>query len=238
MRRALFSLFCLLISVALLSGCGDNVEKSKKKYDEGVALLQDGKKEEAEKKIKEAAELDPNNSKALFQLGYLHSDHPDEIELAISWLRKGLKVDPDNVQGHYTIALLYGQKELTEYETRELMKTLELNNDHEGAHYNLGVIYAQKRLYEKSIVEFNEVLRLNSNEPDALYNLGVVQLKSGNIEKADGVLAKLEGIDKDKAAKLSTLIENGKKAAKENAAKDSEKAKDSSKKAEEAKKDE
>lgn len=240
MRRILFSIFCLLLSSFLLTGCTDKVEKSKKKYDEGVKLLQDGRKDDAEKKIKEAIELDPNNAKALFQLGFMHSEDPDEIEIAISYLRRGNKADPNNEFGHYTLAVMYGEKGRTDYEISELKKTIAINNDNDGAHYNLGVIYAQKRLYDNAEIEFNEVLRLNPKDSDALSNLGVVYIRSRKIKEADEVLTKLKGLDKEKAAKLSTLMKEIKAAeAKAKAAKEeSKKEKVSEEETKEAKEDE
>ncbi len=206
MRKA-YIIVLALSTFLFFIGCADKVEKSDKQYKKGVDALQEGKTDDAKKLFKKAITTNPDNARALFQLGIIHSRIPENIEIAISYLKQSTDIFPKNEVAHYTLASLYGEKGLVEYEISELLKTIAINNDNDGAHYNLGVIYAQKGLYDEALVEFNEVLRINPKDTGAMLNTGIAYLRKGEKDKAIGVRDKLKGMNEKLADTLTKLLD-------------------------------
>jgi protein O-mannosyl-transferase len=77
----------------------DSIPTSKAYLGEGLASLQMGEPEQAERDFKKAAAVDPNDSRPHFVLGYFYGEMGRTNE-AIKEYNIGFKIDPDNQDAH------------------------------------------------------------------------------------------------------------------------------------------
>jgi Tfp pilus assembly protein PilF len=82
------------------------------------------KETEAINEFEKAIELNPNDSRSMYNLAtYYYQDNKD-LKLAERYIRAGLKIEPDNQDYKYLMALIYqnlGQNEKADRIMNELM---------------------------------------------------------------------------------------------------------------------
>jgi cytochrome c-type biogenesis protein CcmH/NrfG len=59
--------------------------------------------------LRRAAALEPDNPWTMGYLGFLHGER-DEVDRAIAWWERGVRVDPKNAVLHYLLGLAYTRK--------------------------------------------------------------------------------------------------------------------------------
>jgi tetratricopeptide (TPR) repeat protein len=68
-----------------------------------------GRKDLAMHSLRRAAALEPDNPWTMGYLGFLHGER-DEVDRAIAWWERGVRVDPKNAVLHYLLGLAYTRK--------------------------------------------------------------------------------------------------------------------------------
>ncbi|MCK9376582.1 MAG: tetratricopeptide repeat protein [Syntrophobacterales bacterium] len=64
----------------------------------------------SEAEFKKVLALDPKNYVAMILLGRLYSYEPKKLDLAVDYLKQGLALSPDNVEGHFDLGRVYALK--------------------------------------------------------------------------------------------------------------------------------
>ncbi len=93
-----------------------------------------------------------------------------------------LKVDPNDVQTHNSLAAAYGQTWQTDAAIAELGRALSIDPNNAEAHFGLGIAYAERGQLDAAIRGFEGALRVNPNDAkvrDAL-RLAQEQRLTGN----------------------------------------------------------
>jgi type IV pilus assembly protein PilF len=94
-------------------------------------------------------------SRANVQLGVAYMREND-LETAMTKLKKALKQDPDSVRVHDAIAVLYGRIDENELAEKHFRKALSLDPEDSRTHNNYGLYLCQTGDYVKAEEEFNK----------------------------------------------------------------------------------
>ncbi len=150
----------------------------------GVALLGEGKREEAIAHFLKAVEIKPNYAMAYNNLGIALQLEGRASE-ALSYYWKAVTIKSDYGDAFYNLGTLFESlgnldKALAAYRQAVVLKpaSAPVNN-------NFGVALAKKGDTEAAIAAFRRALRLDPNYAGAHYNLSIVFRKKGLSHEAD-----------------------------------------------------
>jgi tetratricopeptide (TPR) repeat protein len=119
----------------------------------------------------------------------------NKLNLAQDLYGQILKIDPDYVNAHYNLGIIF--KELREIQKAIgcYEKVIAIDPNYVDAHYNLGIIFKELDEYQKAKGCFEKSIKINPNYVNALNNLGTIFKELGEYQKAKGCFEKLIKID-------------------------------------------
>ena len=185
-------------------------------YDFGVFAYEDGDYDDAEKNLKKALELCPNNPFYNHYLGktYLKTGRYQE---ALHCLNSALGLNPDISGLKYDLAFLYFK--MSDY-TKSADLFIEIINEDPSnvlAHYYAGISLYKKKHYTGAINYLISAARMSpSIKANGYYYAGICYQKTGNAEKAVEALEYVKDHAESKALRENALkwlqaIENQRK---------------------------
>jgi tetratricopeptide (TPR) repeat protein len=118
-----------------------------------------------------------------FKKGYEASINKKYDE-AINYYNKAITLDPDYVDAHSNLGLIYIMKKMFDEAILELKRAIVLDPNHAGAHYNLGLAYDTQGENKKAIMEYEKTVEINPDFAAAHKNLGIAYLEKGLDAKA------------------------------------------------------
>ena len=135
-----------------------------------LALKQNGKISEALIAIQKSVQLEPRDSNAHHNLGFilLELKRLDEAEVSF---RKTIELKPDYTEAHNNLGVtlhLLGRFEEAETSYR---KTIELKPDYADAHRNLGITLLDMGRLEEAMNSYTKAIELNPHSPWSLQDL-------------------------------------------------------------------
>ena len=134
------------------------------------ALAADGKEAEAAQWIKKAAELNPRNYRAWFELASLATKSDPAV--AAADYQKALAIQPNFSLGHRDLGLLYFHQKNYSEAAKELARAVELGVDEAQIYNFLGICYSQTGQSTKAFKSYQAALKLDPNLAEAHLNLG------------------------------------------------------------------
>ncbi|GEM_PF-4948518 len=106
-----------------------------------------------------------------------------EPKQAEKLLKQAISLNPENVEAHFQLGLLYGDQKKYDKAIKEYKRVVELDPQYPDAYFNLGYIYAIKKDYKNAEAAYKEVVALVPPYLDeALFNLAMVQKRLGKKE--------------------------------------------------------
>jgi len=127
--------------------------------------------------------VNPNNSVAFFNLGYLYSEagYPQR---AISAYERALEINPSNSKVFYNMGNVY--KDLGQFDKAIEMyqKTVKLDQGYSDAFLNIGIIYNKTGNLDQAKEYYALAVRANPSNAKAYFNLGYVLEKKGELREA------------------------------------------------------
>ena len=149
----------------------------------GLALMCNGKAEEAVSYFKKALQIRPNYLKlydnigvALFQLG--------KLEEALSYYSKALEINPEHAGIHKHTAMILVTQGKLEKALQHYTKALLIDPELADAHYELANVLATQKKLEKAKFQYKEAIKKDSKHTNAHYNLGCILLKQKEYKEA------------------------------------------------------
>ncbi len=106
------------------------------------------------------------------------------FEKAESLFKEALEMDPDFVQAHLGLGVLYKQIALFEQSEAEYKRTIELDPSFAEAYMNLGALYATQKRYEEAIAQYDLAAPLNPYNAQIFFNRGVAYSNSNHFAQA------------------------------------------------------
>ena len=163
-----------------------------KTFNEGVALSNDGKSDEAIAKFQEVIAIIPNCVECYANIGTVHTRAKkyDEAEAAF---KKAIELKPDYAEAYSGLANLYNTQKKFDLAAEASKKASELGGAAAGgaagggsasAVFNQGVIFWNAGKYPEAKAQFELAVKLDPNMADAHYQLGMALVNSGDMAGA------------------------------------------------------
>jgi|TARA_B110000908_G_C10210401_1_gene429911 tetratricopeptide (TPR) repeat protein len=120
-----------------------------------------------------AKKLDPSNSLIHFNIGQLYANHTKNLDSAIYYFEKTIKLSPQ-AQNNDMIYTSLGVIKHRAGRFAEAMQDLEtaekLNSENDLLLYNYAMLLSDEGEYSKALVKLNKAIEINSTDPE-YYNL-------------------------------------------------------------------
>lgn len=149
----------------------------------GLALLEDGRSDEALVHLKESLRLDPDVAETYNRLGSVYSRRGDPAG-ALPYFVTALRLEPDHAWAHNNLALVLVQLGNPMEAIEHFEAALRFNPDFSDAHNNLGIVLAQQGDLPAATAHFEQALALNPNNALAHNNLAGVLASQGKLARA------------------------------------------------------
>ena len=149
----------------------------------GVALLAQGRLEEATASFREALRLRPNYAEAYNQFG-IALKAQGRLEEAMLSYREALRLKPDYAEAHNNLGNVLREQGRLEEAMGSFREALRLNPRYAEAHNNFGVALGEQAQAEEAVASYRQALRLKPDYAEAHNNLGVALGKLGQLEEA------------------------------------------------------
>lgn len=120
--------------------------------------------------FKEVTRLDPLRAGAYINLGAIYN-LLDQLDDAITALRRGLQLDPHRSEGYYNLGLVYRRKGQKDMAIQAYREALRVNPRMVDAYYNLANLYMDKQQYSQAASAYRAALQLRPAWDRALSGL-------------------------------------------------------------------
>ena len=170
-------------AVQLWQDCAEKAPaKVRPRNNLAIALMTEGRVDEALVQLKTALELAPTDPDALRNLGAAY-DKKGGIDQAIGQYQVALKANPRNKYAHYNLGVSYSKKGRSDLAVAEFQLALGLDPEYADARNNLGVIYGSQGLMEQAVEQFRLAVRFDPHSAEGHKNLGFALGMSGRPEQ-------------------------------------------------------
>jgi len=120
---------------------------------------------------------------SLVQRGIAFQD-AGRIEDAIAEHEKALGLDPEYVQAHANLIILYGRTKQPQKAEEHFRAAVRINPNHADSYYNYGVLLLQERKYVEAEEMFRKAVEVNPFHSQAFHNLGFMRERQGRLDEA------------------------------------------------------
>jgi Tfp pilus assembly protein PilF len=176
-------LFCVFVgAIEAGAASGGSVERTKT----GLALLEQGKSDQALDAFREALKLDPDSVEARLGLAFIH-DRQGAIDEAIEEYQRVLSLQPGNTVASNNLGVLYDKKGLYGDAIRQFERVLQSDPNNDNARKNLAISNKNKALTEERQTQIGNARRkveANPKSPRASYELARLYAAAGDKEQA------------------------------------------------------
>jgi tetratricopeptide (TPR) repeat protein len=157
--------------------------RSTRTTDLGVALLDEGKFDDAIHQFQEALRLEPDNIQAHHNLG-LAFDKLGQTDEAIRQYQEVIRLAPDHADTHNNLGAAFEKRGQIEEAIRQYREALRLDPDYALAHNNLGSALEKQGQSDEAIRHYQSAIRLKPDYAEAHNNLGAALDKKGQSAEA------------------------------------------------------
>ncbi|MBP5973990.1 tetratricopeptide repeat protein, partial [Brasilonema sp. CT11] len=173
-------------------------------FNQGLALYNQGKLDEAIASYRKALQIDPNYATAHNNLGYALKNQ-GKLDEAIASYRQALQIDPNYAAAHNNLGNALSDQGKLEDAIASYRKALQIDPNYATAHNNLAnALYDQGKL-EEAIASYRKALQIDPNYAIAHNNLGNALSDQGKLEDAIASYRKALQIDPNNATAHNNL---------------------------------
>src|SRR5512140_2304459 len=184
--------------------------------EKGWSLISLGDHEGAERALKRALELSPNDPQTESLLGWAQMLQ-EKYDEALLNFQKVLMRQPTNSLARINLGYICLKKRIFGEAIEHLSKAIRLDNDRKAtlyAHFYLGLVYLEREMYEDAQTFFQKTIELGPNMTEAFFEMGRARWFAGNAEGAQetwraGVTASKFSPGGKKCAKMLERIAAG-----------------------------
>ena len=144
----------------------------------GIALLNDGRTDEAIEHFFEAVRLTPQYVHAHINLGNAFKDQ-GKLHLAAEHYRTALSFDPRHVTANNNLGIILAMQGRTDEALTYFARVLEVDPDDARVHNNIGSALASQGKFDEAVKHFSEALRIDPDHASARKNLKKIQDRQG-----------------------------------------------------------
>jgi len=162
--------------------------------DLGLYLLSHGKTQEALKVLMRSLEVDSREPVTYSNLGYAMLVKTKDINKAIEYYNKALKIDPNMFEAHYNLGYAYFSVNCIGDAIYHYKKAKEINKDDQTATRNLDIAIKKKKETEIKIDRLKNELKQSQDNIKMLYEIAVLCTYTGDYNSSLIYLNKIAGI--------------------------------------------
>ncbi len=156
MKQGLFQDSYSTLDAAL----GVHPNSTKVYFEYGLLLERENKRELALERMTTLLNLDPNHAEALNYVGYTWADMGINLELALNYIQKAIRLKPDDGYIRDSLGWVYYRMGQLARATEEITKALELEPQDPYIHEHLGDIYQKLGEKKKAIKAYKNAQKL------------------------------------------------------------------------------
>lgn len=156
-----------------------------------VGLLYEWDWPRAEKELRRAKELDPNNPQTYHFYGH-YLQVVGRVEEAINETKRGVELDPTSLVINAELGWAYYCARQYEQAIAQDRKTLELDPTFVYASWVIAQSYEQTGRYQESVAELKRARTIDANWPYVIAELGYAYAASGERSEAEKLLEQLK----------------------------------------------
>jgi tetratricopeptide (TPR) repeat protein len=165
---------------------------------QGIALREQGRTEEAIKHYLQALRSNPDYARAYYNLSNAYAEQ-GKYKKVIEACKQAIRINPDYADAHYNLGVAYGESGKYEEAIEAFKQVIRIDPDHLQAHYNLGGVYARLGKYREAIEAFQQVIRIDPDYALVRNNLGIAYGALGKYKEAAEAFQQAIRIDPDYA---------------------------------------
>jgi len=160
----------------------------------GAIFLMMGRPAEAIAPLKESHDLDPLDPQLAGNLGmaYAMTGRP---KAAIASFEEVVKIAPEIAGGHAQLGALYAEDGQMDKAMVEYALAVEKEPANAGFRLNLASIHHQTGQVNLAMDNYREAIRLDPNLAPAYYYLGLLEIRNGNSDEGQRLLARAKELD-------------------------------------------
>ncbi len=162
----------------------------------GLALMRNGKLDEAVFYYKKALQIRPNYLTALDNLG-LALYRLEKFEEALFYYSKALKTVPKHAGIHNNTANVLTALGKLEEAIKHYKKAILITPDFAEPHYNLANVLIIQEKFDKAVFHYESAIKNDSEYSDAYYSLGCILLRQKKFKEALANFAQVVKINPD-----------------------------------------
>lgn len=169
-RHFSFLVFSLTIA---LSPCVLRAEESTAQiyFYQALKLKQEGRILTAERLLKKAIDLEPQNPNFHFELGNLYIEHNDPVSARME-LEETVMISPNHLPAHYNLGLVYRELGLMGEARDEFQRILEFDPANVKAQLQIGYTYQEEGFLEEARLAFERAREMDFMDPEPVRALG------------------------------------------------------------------
>ena len=138
----------------------------------------------AEDLYNKVLEIDPNNTKALNNLGALYVTLGDTEKAKIQY-EKAIIVSPLYAEAHNNLGAIFSRSQDFQKAIKYFKKAIEIKPEYYNAHINLGIVFTNLKENQNAESCFEKAIESDQNNPFGYFCLAnVIKEKDGQLEKA------------------------------------------------------
>lgn len=188
-RTILIAVTALLLLPSALAQAQDiENREAAEKYNDGKALYEQGKYQEALELLLDSARLEPGNYRAHYMLGLTYNKlrQPDD---AIAQLETAVRFNTNFYQAHYMLGIVYNNARGDQEKAIEAYKNSteiseRLSRPYWQAWFNLGKIYFDQQNWDEAMEAYNKVAQINPTNEKAFNYMGRINTERREYEDA------------------------------------------------------
>ncbi|MDC0934782.1 tetratricopeptide repeat protein [Pirellulales bacterium] len=150
-------------------------------------LYQEGRRDEAIEKYREAIQAGPKLVSAHLNLGIALAGKQQHDKAAAAF-RRAVEINPDDFDAHFHLATSLGRLYQLDEAITHFGRAIELKPDFYHAHLYLANVLKFQRKFAEASGHFRQALEMNSELTDAQYGLGLTLLELGNVAEGTDLL--------------------------------------------------
>jgi tetratricopeptide (TPR) repeat protein len=162
---------------------GNERDQVESHFQQGVALAQQRKFEEAAVVYQQGLRLMPEAAEGHNNLGVVLAQAGRHTEAAASF-REALRLQPHNAEAHNNLGNALREQGQPEAAVSSLREALRLRPDYASAHYNLGNALIECGRPMEALIHFQQAIHLKPGQAAAHSSLAVALTRLGRLEEA------------------------------------------------------
>ena len=148
-----------------------------------IALMFQGKLDEALHHSKESLIIQPQNADLYIQKGNILLDMGKSEEAKENY-RRAIQLDPNNASAHYNLGVVLHLEGNTERAIDEYQRAIKLRDTHFPAHMKLAEALTEKRRLEDALRTYARASVLQPRTAEIYYNMGNILIAQGRLDEA------------------------------------------------------